>query len=318
MRSIMKAFLNTTNKNLITIITLLLIITLLSECKKVTVYEPKNITSNKIEDNTEVINSPPACEKTIDLMAGQHINIGTVHYINNPNGYVDVTYTVKAPWKISFVSLYMGTCSGIPKNSSGNVTPGLFPYKESFETGQTSVTISVPRSSVPTCGCIAAHASVYNTETKASETAWGNGSLFTDTNWAMYNEYCLADCADEYLGCGYTIGYWFVEKNNALLPEYVSVGNYHYTPGEIFDIWYIAGLSNNADARLCFVQVATVKLNSSTIPIESGIWNKVEICESYLKTIEHKLSSNYLPTGNEEARNAANIIKSWVETHKCN
>lgn len=314
----MKTLLNTKNKNLITLIMLFFIISLFVKCKKEIMHEPQSITSLKTEANSEIINSSPSCEKTVDLIAGQNINIGTVHYKNDIDGFVRVTYTVKAPWKITFVSVFMGACSSMPKNSSGNIIPGLFPYKENYPIGQESVTIALPSKEIPSCGCIATHASVYNSETTQTETAWGNGSVITNTNWAMYNEYCLAECASDYLGCGFTIGYWFVERNNELLPEYISVGNYNYTPAEIFEIWYTAGLNNNADARLCFVQVATIKLNKATIPDESGIWGKVEICEEYLRTIEAKLSMNYLPTGNQEARDAANIIKNWVENHKCN
>lgn len=313
----MKTLFNTTNKKLITIISLLFIITLLSECKKDPGYAPENAALNRDASTTgsETVNCASACEKTVDLMAGQHIKVGTVHYKNNSNGTIDVTYTVNAPWKISFVALYMGNCSQIPKNSTGNPIPGQFLYKQTFETGQTSVTLSVPRSAVPTCGCMAAHASVYNTQTGATETAWGEGTRFTYTNWAMYYQYCLTECQEN---CGYPSWYWFVDFTTPWPKNSLTIGGQTYTKQECYDITHApTDYNNTPDAKKCFIQVCSAKLSAGHVSPNAPIWADVQICENYLSSLGEKLSPDFLPTGDENAFAAADRIELWIKANPC-
>lgn len=311
----MKALLYTTNKNLIAIITLCFF-TLLSGCKKETI-SPENISAERVESTseTESINCEAACEKTVDLMAGQHIKVGSVHYKNNPNGYVDVTYTVKAPWEITFVSLYIGTCSQIPKNSLGNPIPGHFPYKYSLPDGTVSYFVKVPRSSIPNCGCIAAHASVKNTQNGATETAWGKGTRFTYSNWAMYYQYCLAVCLPN---CGYSAWYWFLDQTTPWPKNNLNIGGYVYSKSDCYSIAHAqTDYNTTPDAKKCFTQVCAAKLSSENISQNLPIWQDVEICEDYLQSIGQKLNENYLPTGNENALAAAERIELWLKANPC-
>jgi hypothetical protein len=311
----MKALINTTNKNLIAIF-ILCIFTLLSGCKKETI-SPESLSSDRVEETNEAesINCEAACEKTVDLMAGQHIKVGSVHYKNNPDGYIYVTYTVNAPWEITFVSLYIGNCSQIPKNLTGNPIPGQFPYKYTLPDGTTSYTIKVSRNSVPNCGCIAAHASVKNTQTGATETAWGKGTRFTYTNWAMYYQYCLADCLPN---CGYSAWYWFVDQTTPWPKSSLNIGGYIYSKADCYSIVHAeTGYNNIPDAKKCFTQICAAKLSAANIAQNSPIWGDVDICEDYLQSLGQKLNENYLPTGDENALAAAERIELWLKANPC-
>lgn len=311
-----------TNKNLI-VVALFTIGILLSGCKKEPI-EPDNLIAR---GNTSIVSAPesqnlnncqPQCEHSVVLKAGQHISVGTLHYKNNSSGTVDFTYSVNAPWKIISVSLYIGGCSQIPTNPSGNTIPGQYPYKKTLpDGGAVSAFIQVPRQSVPTCGCIAAHAVVYNSITGATETAWANGTRFTYTNWAMYFSYCLTNCPPQSEGCSYPFPYWYLEANASKLPASVTVGNHVYTPGELFAIMHYADTQNTTDSKNCLIQVATVNLSASHVPLNSDVWDDVSICLSYLNSLNQKLSPTYLPTGNTQARLAADRIANWVRANNC-
>lgn len=311
----MKTFIYTTNKNLITIIVLCFFI-LLSGCKKEPI-NPDRISADRTDDNssTENINCEALCEKTVDLMAGQHIKVGTVHYKNNPDGNVDITYTVNTPWELTFVSLYIGNCSQIPKNSTGNPIPGHFPYKYTLPDGTTSYLIRVPRDEVPTCGCIAAHASVKNTQTGATETAWGKGNRFTYSNWAMYYQYCLSECTPT--DCAMHATYWFVNTESPW-PASITVGDYNYTREDAVNIWFSSNFEGIPDSKHCFIYVASIKLSSATISQNSPVWQDVQICENYLKGLNYKLDPDNLPTNNQSAFEAAERIRIWMKQNECN
>ncbi len=309
-----------TKKNLV-VSMLLTIFILLSGCKK-DFLEPQTPiaqgkSTNVSHPGTQSSSTTqPQCEQTVVLTAGQNITVGTMHYINNNSGTVDFTYSVEAPWKIIFVSLYVGDCAQIPVNSSGNAVPGLYPYKKSLaDGGDITALIQVPRDAISTCGCISAHAVVYNTVTGATETAWAEGTRFTHTNWAMYFPYCLADC---YQGCAYPFLYWYYEVNASNLPPSITLGEHVYTPGELYSISQYADIQNATDSKNCLIQIATIKLSETHIPSNSGVWNDVSICQNYLNTFGQKLSPTYLPTGNSNARQAADRIANWIRNNNCN
>src|ERR1700752_3645205 len=169
-----------TKKNLIVMI-LFTVGILLSGCKK-EAAEP-DVASNQRKaipvgspGSQDLSNVQPKCENTIILYAGQFFNTGSLYYVNNSSGTIDFTYSVKAPWKITHVSLYVGDCASIPRNRAGNTIPGLYPYQKTVDgSGADSVLIHIPQDEVPNCGCIAAHAKVYNSSTGAIETAWAEG-----------------------------------------------------------------------------------------------------------------------------------------------
>lgn len=312
----MWAQLLTTNKNLV-IGLLSSTLILLSGCKKEPLQEPEDITANRTTSfsSVEAVNCQPACQKTVTLKAGQHINVGSVYYRNSSNGNIEVTYSVNSPWKLLSISYYIGNCSQIPKNSNGNPTPGQFPYKQSFQTGQSAITFYVNKNSVPTCGCIAAHASVKNMQSGATETAWAEGDRFTQTNWAMYYQYCLANCPTY---CGYPSWYWFSDSGVTWPTSNVSVGGYNYSMTECNAIAHAFEYPESVpDAQKCFTQVCAAKLSASHMPSNSPIWVDVQICENYLSAQGQKLNPGFLPTGNENAEAAASRIELWLKANPC-
>jgi hypothetical protein len=137
------------------------------------------------------------CEATtVDLLAGQTINAGTVTVIND-NDYIYVTYTTANGYTLKQTHLYVGGCALIPVNNAGNPVPGQFPYKATHNNA-TSYTVTVPISAIPagSCGCIAAHAAVQKLNAAGqvidSQTGWGNGTLINPDggNWGMKFAYC--------------------------------------------------------------------------------------------------------------------------------
>jgi hypothetical protein len=137
------------------------------------------------------------CEATtVDLIAGQTINAGSVSVIND-NDYIYVTYTTANGYTLKKTHLYVGGCALIPVNNAGNPVPGRFPNKATHNNA-TSYTVTIPISAIPvgSCGCIAAHAAVQKLNEAGqvidSQTSWGNGSLINPNggNWGMKFTYC--------------------------------------------------------------------------------------------------------------------------------
>ncbi len=136
---------------------------------------------------------------SVSLIAGQTIDAGNVTVTNDAN-FIYVTYNTSNGYVLTQTHLYVGSCSLIPVNRSGNPTPGHFPYN-TVQENITTFTYQVPVSALPAgaCGCIAAHAVVvkYN-ESGAiidQQTAWGNGTAINPTgNWGLKFGYC--SCAN--------------------------------------------------------------------------------------------------------------------------
>ena len=140
--------------------------------------------------------------KTVNMLAGQNILMGTLTYANDADNLY-ITYTTNPDWYMSEIHLYVGTLSGTPKSGGGTAVPGKFPIKSTFtsSTLAQSVTYTIPLSNVPASGfIIAAHSSVLRVDTDGDvvtkETAWAAGPRFTSTkNWATYVVGQLGDCA---------------------------------------------------------------------------------------------------------------------------
>lgn len=313
----------TTKKNWIVTI-LFTISILLSGCKK-EAMEPNLVNPAKTDfrvgspGSTDFSNVQPRCENSVILYAGQFYNVGSFNYVNGNSGTVDFTYYVKSPWKITDVHLYVGDCASIPLNQSGNTIPGLYPFQKIIgSSGSDSVSFKIPNKDLPNCGCIAAHAKVSNSLTGAVESAWAEGTRFTFTNWDMHFPYCLASCNPANQGCVYPLAYWYLEINYSKLPGQIAIGNYNYSPEEIYTLWQKHDVDNLADSRYCLIQVATIKLSQSKVASGADILSDVTICENYLNGLGQKISPNYMPSGDTAARNAANNIANWIRTHACN
>lgn len=134
---------------------------------------------------------------TVNLLAGQYINVGTVTVANDAETLF-VTYTITGDWIIGEIHLYVGTEEEVPANKKGNPQVGHFPTQEYFDPMVTTVTYEFPLSGLGDCFMVAAHAVVYKVvdgQTIDKQTAWGEGARFVDKgNWATYFEYCPGIC----------------------------------------------------------------------------------------------------------------------------
>jgi hypothetical protein len=142
----------------------------------------------------------PACEYTTAVTAlygGQTIDVGQM-LITNDAANLYVPYTTSGGWFLDETHLYAGPLSGMPKNKSNVPIPGQFPYSQDHGKGVTSFTYTIPLSGLQSCYVIASHAVVYKPvggQTLQTETAWGFGTKFPNTNrWGWYYEYCTQVC----------------------------------------------------------------------------------------------------------------------------
>lgn len=134
---------------------------------------------------------------TTELIAGQNIRVGTITIENNSDNLV-VTYTTTGGWMIESTHLYAGHKGEAPTNNTGNPQVGLFPVYDTFDPMTNTVTYEIPVENMRKCLIVAAHADVskvVNGEIVDSQTAWGEGTRFTEKgNWATYTEYCPELC----------------------------------------------------------------------------------------------------------------------------
>lgn len=158
-------------------------------------------TSNNYDANESGITDPfyptnGCVPTTVSLIAGQHIDAGTVT-VSNDASFIYVTYTSANGYLIKETHLYVGNCEAVPVNKKGNPAPGQFPYTSSHDYA-TSYTYAVPIAAIGmgNCGCIAAHASLVKRDASGkevgSQTGWGNGTSINPDNggWAMKFAYC--------------------------------------------------------------------------------------------------------------------------------
>lgn len=135
--------------------------------------------------------------KEVKLLAGQHIEMGSVS-VSNDEENLYVTYTSTGSWRLKAIQLYVGACGSIPVNKSGSPMIGHFPNKSLHDLA-TTFTYDFPKSTIDGCGCIAAHAEVvridHNGQIVQEETAWAAGTRFVPKGtWATYFEYCIQGC----------------------------------------------------------------------------------------------------------------------------
>jgi hypothetical protein len=170
-----------------------------ASCEQDNVSETKQLSQAKNNSNNFVVNtvSLKPC-KVVDLMAGQNYDSGDLSvYVDLNNVYVE--YTTTDNWYIRKTHLYVGDCQLIPRNNSGNPIPGQFPISNALSNGTQTITYTIPKSNLPACFCIAAHAEVYRVQNGTvvqTETAWAAGERFTQKSWATFFSVCQDDCFD--------------------------------------------------------------------------------------------------------------------------
>lgn len=128
---------------------------------------------------------------TVDLIAGQHTDVGSV-IVTNDGNYLYVEFIAEDPWVITETHVSVSdSLDGIPQTKKGNPKIGNFGYNvDSF--------IDISMWPAGTTLYIAAHAVVQmigeNNVPIQEETAWGEGLEFPGNSWAMYFTYTVQDC----------------------------------------------------------------------------------------------------------------------------
>ncbi len=127
-------------------------------------------------------------DMTVPLMAGQHIDVGTVNYDMTGGNFI-VTYTLTGGWTMSLSHVYAGDYSAMPVNKPGAPKIGKFPYSVDHNPSVTSYVYTIPCADLPTgdIGFVcAAHCDVQGPNGQG-ETGWASGnSTFSDKGWGTY------------------------------------------------------------------------------------------------------------------------------------
>ena len=130
-------------------------------------------------------------EKTVDLIAGQHFDVGDVIvWGDGVNLYVKYATTELGCSLIETHLAIADSIAGIPQTKKGNPIPGQFPYSMVHEppVSEYTYTIDATQWASTTQLFIAAHA-VTSCPDLGEETAWAAGYPFPGKNWATYFTY---------------------------------------------------------------------------------------------------------------------------------
>lgn len=249
-----------------------------------------NVDENPVVTNTDTrsidISTVEYCGdvKVVRLLAGQHYEAGTVT-VGNDYDNLYVTYETTNGWKMKGLHLFVGDCDKLPTNKPGNLVPGQFPYKVSFDMLKTIYTFVIPLEELPECYCVAAHAEVVKLDSEGEviqrETAFGEGER-VGKNWFMKFGFCIQACDEEPPGeedmC------WKEETAWGNGARYVKKGNWAmYTPyydedGEINSpVKLLAGQHHEA-GEIVFSPITDGKV-TITITLKDG-WELQDVEES--------------------------------------
>ncbi len=260
---------------------------------------------------------------SVRFLAGQNKVAGTVE-VGNDADSVYVTYSTTGPWRMRMLHLYVGKCSTLPINKSGNPVPGQFPFKKSFGSySATTYTFSFPKSMFDDCFCVAAHAEVAHANGSNAETAWGEGTRFVAKgNWGMYFSACKQDCPPNDPcaikptdGCAFQPSYVLNPNSPGFSNGTVVVGGNTYSGDEAGDIYLSA--QNSSDAYNAFLVVGAIKLSAGSIATDAGILCQVQIVESWLATLGKLDAENINYTAPQDVKDAIATIQQWLAANDC-
>jgi hypothetical protein len=214
---------------------------------------------------------PSACEEQVsDLIAGQHIDAGSVGITNDGDSLI-ITYTADAPWLITEVHAWAGTGSP-PTNNKGTVVPGHFPYAASFNPGVSSYSIAIALADLDAeCGealNVVAHAVVKSSANGGgSQTAFGDGTPFTGPRWGFTMGYDV--CCDDGVCENQSAEEWSTQQWTSVSPDQHFCWNETVGDGPSFgDIM----ASESTDAFTSLVKEwITAKLNGACTPWDGDV-----------------------------------------------
>ncbi len=156
--------------------------------------QPVNVPNNS--GSLALINIDNSGQGCTPIYAGQNIEVGSICLEDDFNtNTLTITYLISVPgWEITDIHFVVAEhTSDIPQTKKGNLIPGQFPYTQSFASGVTTYTITVPFDDFGAIGCdnlkdffAAAHCVVQlvdNGIVVQTESGWGNGSITPGNSW---------------------------------------------------------------------------------------------------------------------------------------
>jgi hypothetical protein len=259
--------------------------------------------SEKVTSTHQVCGTPTV----VELIAGQYSDAGTVTVSNDANN-LTVTYSTTGGWSLRELHLYVGDCALIPKNGSGNPTPGRFPYSVNLN-GALTYSFTIPLTNLPNCFCVAAHAVVSNSR-GGTETAWGAGTRFVNQgNWATYFSACKQNCTPVCITPPSLLFGGEVEWPNG--PS-VIVGGYTYTVSATGSLLS----APSSDAKNALFLIATLKVYGTGLYPPASVVSDSNIVEAWLATLGQLTSSSqYTAPANVEA--AIADLQAWEASQYC-
>jgi hypothetical protein len=132
--------------------------------------------------------------QTVNLIAGQHINVGSIH-VSNDNSNIFIKFTTTGEWYLQKTHLFVGKHSQLPLNRAGNPQIGQYPYQTQHSPIVQEFIYTLPIELFESTVTISAHAEVVKMNSSnsiiQSETAWGQGTRISNKSWAMYFTYTI-------------------------------------------------------------------------------------------------------------------------------
>lgn len=154
---------------------------------------------------------------TVDLFAGQHIDVGSVTFVitedvdedgnYSETAYFQATYNLVDGWEMSESHVYAGGLEDIPVNKPGAPKIGKFPYKSDHNPKVTTYTYSIPVMSLPAYddgeednfigGFVVAAHCVVSHPNQGQETGWADcNHSFSDKGWGSYMDDYFSEAID--------------------------------------------------------------------------------------------------------------------------
>ena len=172
----------------------------------ITVFSMTSCSDEQLIDSQDNVNQKSSSEaicgeaKVVDLIAGQHINVGTVS-VSNSESTLYVTYETSGNWYLTETHVYVGPEADIPYNKQGNPKFGHFPYSQTHDNLQ-SYTYEIDLADLDECFAVVTHAVVDKIidgeVVQGDETAFGCGDKeFPGNRWGCYFDYCKQECEDD-------------------------------------------------------------------------------------------------------------------------
>lgn len=257
--------------------------------------------------------TPQSCgtPSVVALIAGQHINVGTVTVSNDANN-LTVTYATTGGWNLQELHLYVGDRSLVPVNRQGAPVPGQFPKSAYLGNNVQRYTFTIPLSGLGSCFIVLAEAKVscrYSTET-----AWAAGTRFTNNincGWATYFSYCKQTCTTTCIQPPNILLTGEVPWPNGGAP--ITVGGYTYTQTSMMPI---AISTPSSDAKNALMLIATLKIYGNSIAPPSSVLSDAVTAENWLSTLGQLTITSRL-TAPTNVETAIDNLFAWESSQMC-